>query len=168
MAAEAKYDMTVHPTSALVRSQSDGSKAHQVTFPSCDCADFINRRGVLIEAEGGIAVTLCKHIAEGLERIGGWNRRPEPEKPKDVLYTVLSRKKAVTVLTSHFISSDLTEHLLLAARGAGGMWVHVDIASGALMAKYEPAHLSYSLRVPASQPLSVPADARFFPAGQLV
>ena len=78
MAAEARYDMTVHPTSALVRSQSDGATAHQVTFPSCDCADFINRRGQLIEIDAGIAVTLCKHIAEGLRRVGGWNRPADP------------------------------------------------------------------------------------------
>jgi hypothetical protein len=74
MAAEPRYDMTVHPTHALVRSQSNGAAAHQVTFPSCDCADFINRRGKLIEVDGGLAVTLCKHVAEGLRRIGGWHR----------------------------------------------------------------------------------------------
>jgi hypothetical protein len=74
MTAEPKYDMTVHPTHALVRSQSNGAAAHQVTFPSCDCADFINRRGKLIEVDGGLAVTLCKHVAEGLRRIGGWHR----------------------------------------------------------------------------------------------
>lgn len=79
MAAEAKYDMTVHPTSALVRSQSDGARAHAVTFPSCDCPDFINRRGQLIELDGDIAVTLCKHIAEGLRRVGGWRRPTESE-----------------------------------------------------------------------------------------
>lgn len=74
MAAEAKYDMTVHPLQALVRSQSDGAAAHLVTFPGCDCADYINRRGALVELpDGVIAVTLCKHIAEGLRRIGGWN-----------------------------------------------------------------------------------------------
>lgn len=78
MAAEVRYDMTVHPTHALVRSASRGGVAHQVTFPSCDCEDFINRRGQLIEIDAGIAVTLCKHIAEGLRRIGGWNRPADP------------------------------------------------------------------------------------------
>lgn len=74
MALEAKYDMTVHPLQALVRSQSDGASAHLVTFPGCDCADYINRKGTLVELpDGVIAVTLCKHIAEGLRRIGGWN-----------------------------------------------------------------------------------------------
>lgn len=74
MTSQAKYDMTVHPLQALVRSQSDGAAAHLVTFPGCDCADYINRRGALVELpDGNVAVTLCKHIAEGLRRIGGWN-----------------------------------------------------------------------------------------------
>lgn len=75
MAAEPKYDMTVYPTAGLVRSASNGAVTHQVTLPSCDCADFINRKGRLAWAQdAGHTVTICKHIAEFMERIGGWNR----------------------------------------------------------------------------------------------
>jgi hypothetical protein len=80
MAAEIKYEMTVHPTAGLVRSQSDGAKAHAVTLPSCDCADYINRKGRLVAVDGLMAITLCKHIVEFLERVGGWNRA-EPVAP---------------------------------------------------------------------------------------
>jgi hypothetical protein len=75
MASAPKYDMTVHPTAGLVRSQSDGARAHQVTLSSCDCPDYVNRKGRLVEVDGGIAaVTVCKHIAEFLVQAGGWHR----------------------------------------------------------------------------------------------
>jgi hypothetical protein len=79
MAAGKNYDMTVHPTAGLVRSASDGAAAHHVTLASCDCADFINRKGRLVEMDGGtVAVTVCKHVAEFLARAGGWHRTTEP------------------------------------------------------------------------------------------
>lgn len=72
-------DMTVYPVQAAVRSASDGAAVHMVTLPHCDCADFTNRRGQLILVdEHTVAVTVCKHMAEALSRIGGWHR-PEPE-----------------------------------------------------------------------------------------
>jgi hypothetical protein len=89
VAAEAKYEMTVHPTAGLVRSQSDGARAHQVTLPSCDCADYINRKGNLVEVDGMPAITLCKHIVEFLQRVGGWNRQPEPVPVRAVIYANL-------------------------------------------------------------------------------
>lgn len=99
MTAEAKYDMTVHPVSALVRSQSNGAAAHQVTFPSCDCADFVNRRGQLIEAGDDIAVTLCKHIAEGLRRVGGWHRaEPAPVSFGDLTHTAVKELLASSLV----------------------------------------------------------------------
>jgi hypothetical protein len=82
--AKTNYDLTVYPVTALVRSASNGAAAHQVTLPSCDCADFINRRGQLVEVGGGIAVTLCKHIAEALIRVGGWTRPEPPAQPVTV------------------------------------------------------------------------------------
>lgn len=149
MAAPAKYDMTVHPTSALVRSQSNGAVAHQVTFPSCDCADFINRRGLLVEVNGGIAVTLCKHIAEGLERIGGWHR---PAEPGPVIHQRLTRAQAVTTLTSHYIAADLAERLLHAAVGSSPIAAMVTITNGDMWAKYDGDSRRYTLAIPAKQP----------------
>lgn len=74
-----QYDMTVYPVTAAVRSQADPTKVYMVTFPHCPCADFTNRRGMLIEVDSHtMGVTICKHIAEAMERVGGWNR-PEPE-----------------------------------------------------------------------------------------
>lgn len=73
------YDMTVYPVQVAVRSQSDGAAVHMVTIPYCDCADFTNRKGRLVQAEGiGFTVTVCKHLAEALERVGGWHREPQP------------------------------------------------------------------------------------------
>jgi hypothetical protein len=169
MTAEAKYDMTVYPTAGLVRSASasDGAKSHQVTLPSCDCADFINRKGWVIEVDGVSAVTICKHIAEFIERVGGWNR-PAEEVPKLVIYPVVTRGQAVTVLTSHYIASELTNRLLLAACGADGMWVTVGITTGQLSACYDKASRRYSVRVPAAQPLHVPTGASAFPVAQHV
>ena len=87
------YDMTVYPIQAAVRSASDGAAVHLVTLPHCDCADFTNRRGMLIEVDEHTAgVTICKHIAEAIARIGGWHR-PEPE-----VYSDLTRAMAFQVL----------------------------------------------------------------------
>lgn len=163
MAAEAKYDMTVYPIQMAVRSASDGASVHMVTLPHCDCADFTNRRGQLTADE--TAITVCKHIKEAMARVGGWHR---PEEPKHVLYPVITRGQAVTVLTSHYISSDLTNRLLLAACGADGMWVAQDIATGLLGASYDKHSRRYSLRVPAAQPLNVPAGASAFPVASRV
>jgi hypothetical protein len=96
MADEIKYAMTVHPTAGLVRSQSDGARAHAVTLPSCDCADYINRKGRLVSVDGLVAITLCKHIVEFLERVGGWNRAV----PETVEYHDITRSRVVTLLNA--------------------------------------------------------------------
>lgn len=149
--AKTNYDMTVHPTTALVRSQSNGAVAHAVTLPSCDCADFINRRGRLVEVEGGIAVTLCKHIEAALLRIGGWNREVAPGLAV-TNFPGLTRAQAVTVLTSHFISADLSNRLLLAACGANGMVVSQPVTNGQAHVTYDSVGRRYSIQLPASQP----------------
>lgn len=80
-------DMTVYPIQAAVRSQSDGARAYTVTFPHCPCADFTNRRGQLIPVdEHTIGVTVCKHIAAAMERIGGWHRPAEPKVLEDLTH----------------------------------------------------------------------------------
>jgi hypothetical protein len=114
-AAAPEYDMTVYPTHALVRSASRGGVVHQVTFPSCDCEDFINRRGVLVTLEGGVvAITLCKHIAEGLARVGGWKRPGEPE-----VHENLTRQRAVDLLEDSGVTRDAAlAGLLRVTRGA--------------------------------------------------
>jgi hypothetical protein len=94
MGAPEKYDMTVYPTAGLVRSASDGARSHQVTLPSCDCGDFINRKGWVVMVDGVPAVTICKHIAEFIERAGGWHRQPaEPE-----VHEGLTRNQASEIL----------------------------------------------------------------------
>jgi hypothetical protein len=111
MAAPAKnYDMTVHPTAGLVRSQSDGARAHQVTLPSCDCADYINRKGDLVQVDGLTAITLCKHIVEFLERVGGWNRPAGPPSPE--VYENLSRQRARTLMAEALLADSMITHLL--------------------------------------------------------
>lgn len=69
--------MTAYPIQVAVRSASNGAAVHMVTLPYCDCADFTNRKGKVIEIPGGFAVTLCKHLIEALERVGGWHRPAE-------------------------------------------------------------------------------------------
>ncbi len=93
MAAPAKRDMTVYPIQAAVRSESDGARAYTVTLPYCPCADFTNRRGMLIEVDEHTAgVTICKHIASAMARVGGWHR-PEPE-----VWSDLTRSEVFQVL----------------------------------------------------------------------
>ena len=99
-------DMTVYPVQAAVRSQSDGAAVHMVTIPHCDCADFTNRRGMLIPVdEHTVAVTVCKHITEALARIGGWHRPSEP-----VVYAGVTRQRARTILgvVAQLPSRDIT------------------------------------------------------------
>lgn len=78
MAQAKNYDMAVYPVQVAVRSQADGAAVHMVTLPHCDCADFTNRKGRLVDGAGSPHVSVCKHIAAALERIGGWHG-PEPE-----------------------------------------------------------------------------------------
>jgi hypothetical protein len=96
MGSAKNYDLTVYPIQVAVRSASDGAAVHMVTLPHCDCADFTNRRGRLIEAEGTgpSHVSVCKHIAAALERVGGWHRgEPEP-----LVFADQTRQQARTVL----------------------------------------------------------------------
>lgn len=151
--AKTNYDMTVHPTTALVRSQSNGAMAHAVTLPSCDCADFINRRGRLVEVEGGIAVTLCKHIEAALLRIGGWNR---PTDPGPVVYQDVSRSRAVTVMTSSYLASSLVDSLLHAALGTSPLSATADTTNGPVTVKYDSASRRYTVTIPGNQPTVMP------------
>jgi hypothetical protein len=153
MPAEAKYDMTVYPTAGLVRSASDGARTHQVTLGSCDCADFINRKGKLIEVGDVMAVTVCKHIAEFIERAGGWHRPPEPG---PVIYQDLTRAQAGTLLTSHHIAADLADRLLRAAIGSSPVAALVTIANGDMWAKYNAATRRYTVAIPAGWPADLP------------
>jgi hypothetical protein len=91
--ARTSYDMTVYPMTVAVRSASNGARAHLVQLPYCDCEDFTNRRGRLT-TEG--TVTVCKHVREALERVGGWHR----EDPKDEVYEDLTYSEASELLTS--------------------------------------------------------------------
>lgn len=156
MALPAKYDMAVYPTAGLVRSASDGAKSHQVTLASCDCADFINRKGQLITIDGVIAVTVCKHVAEFLERVAGWHRPADPE-PEHRMYPSLSRQQALTVLTSSCIAADLSVRILKAARAADGLTVTYQLDAGELRAEASPGSpIWYTLWVPVSQPVASP------------
>lgn len=155
MAAPAKYDLAVYPIQVAVRSASDGAAVHQVTLPYCDCADFTNRKGVTITVGDGRAVTICKHLAEALERVGGWHRQPEAEHR---MYPSLSRQQAFTVLTSSYIAADLAERILKAARAANGLTVTHQLANGELRAEASPGSpIWYTLWIPASQPVASPS-----------
>lgn len=115
--AEAKqYDMAVYPTAGLVRSASNGAATHQVTLASCDCADFINRKGRLIEVDGVLAVTICKHNAEFLARIGGWNRQPEQR----VTHEDVTRERARTILAEAGLTDSAVRSLLNSIRVHNG------------------------------------------------
>ena len=154
MPAEAKYDMTVYPTMGLVRSASDGARTHQVTLASCDCADFINRKGRLIEVDGVMAISVCKHVVEFIERIGGWNR---PAEPGPVVYQNVTRQRAFTVLTSSYLASSLADNLLHAAVGCSPLSTGVDITNGQVSVRYDPQTRRYTVSIPGSQPTQMPA-----------
>jgi hypothetical protein len=110
MTSTPKYDMTVYPIQVAVRSQSDGAAVHMVTLPHCDCADFTNRKGQLVSFEGGKTVTVCKHLAEALERVGGWNR------PAPTVHQGIPRKAAFDLLTAEdYVSDTLADGALARA-----------------------------------------------------
>jgi hypothetical protein len=96
MAAEAKYDMTVYPMTMAVRSASNGARAHLVQVPWCDCEDFTNRKGRLTE-DG--SVTICKHIREALERVGGWHRA----EPAPLFFSALTHTAVKELLVSSLV-----------------------------------------------------------------
>lgn len=58
--------LAVRPTGALVASETTSGKVYTVTFASCDCDDFMFRRG-------GPESPFCKHIVEAYAQIGGWH-----------------------------------------------------------------------------------------------
>lgn len=127
MTAKAKYDMTVYPVQVAVRSQSDGAAVHMVTLPHCDCADFTNRKGRLVESPVlGNAVSVCKHIAAALESVGGWHGTPGPR-----VFEHVTRTEALAALTTP-TGGGLTETAArLATRMAtvDGTW-KVDLPDG--------------------------------------
>ena len=142
MAAEAKYDMKVYPVQVAVRSASDGAAVHMVTLPYCDCADFTNRRGLVIETEHGVAITLCKHIIEALERVGGWHRDPKDElrsgqtKAEVVAFLCGDRVKLTSVqartVMDRFLRHDTADY-----SGRPGTGVHGVIARDPRLDRYD-------------------------------
>jgi hypothetical protein len=154
--AKHDYDMAVYPVQVAVRSASDGAAVHMVTLPHCDCADFTNRKGRLVEVEfGGVAVLVCKHIAAALGRVGGWHRDEPAE--ETVTYHRLPRIQAVTLMTSAHLAADLVDRLLRAAVGAGGLAVTVTISTGSVLVKYDSPTRGYTVTLPARQPVALPA-----------
>jgi hypothetical protein len=103
MAAGKNYDMTVYPVQVAVRSQSDGVAVHLVTLPYCDCADFTNRKGKSVLTDAGRAVTVCKHLTEALERVGGWHHEP-PREP--LVFRDQTRAQAANVLAAAGVTSE--------------------------------------------------------------
>jgi len=95
--AEAKYQMTVYPVQVAVRSASDGAAVHQVSLAYCDCADFTNRKGRLDVIAGVPVITICKHIAQAMQLVGGWHREPE-------IFERLSQKEVLDLLTGERVN----------------------------------------------------------------
>jgi hypothetical protein len=112
MGYDPRYDMTVYASAGMVRSASDGARAHRVQLPDCDCADFINRKGQLAEIDGMPVITICKHIAEFMNRAGGWKR---PAEPGPVTYSDLTYQRARNVLTENGVTAGCTGELLAEA-----------------------------------------------------
>jgi hypothetical protein len=146
-----QQDMAVYPTTVAVRSESDGAAVHTVHLPFCDCADFTNRRGRLT-TDG--TVTICKHIREAIERVGGWHRAPDPD---PLTYGNLSRSQALTLLTSAYLAALAARDLVDDARATGtGM---LDITRGRVTVEWSAdlPRRGYTVTLPAGQPLSLPA-----------
>jgi hypothetical protein len=167
MAAGKNYDMATYPVQVAVRSQSDGAAVHMVTLPYCDCADFTNRKGRVVDSDAtGKAVTVCKHMLEALERIGGWHRQAAPE-TQTVTHDQLTRATARTLMTSAYLSAELADRLLVAAgsSSAGGTGIAAVIATstGQVSVQYDSAARRYSVTLPADQPVSMPTAQRGLP-----
>jgi hypothetical protein len=144
MAAEAKYDMTVYPMTMAVRSASNGARAHLVQLSYCDCEDFTNRRGRLTE-DG--SVTICKHVREALERVGGWHREATPG---PVIYRDVTRSRAAHVMTSSCLASSLVTDLLHAAVGTSPLSATADTTNGPVTVKYDGETRRYTVALPAA------------------
>jgi hypothetical protein len=145
-------DMAVYPMTVAVRSESDGAAVHVVHLPYCDCADFTNRKGRLT-GEGSY-VSVCKHIREAIERVGGWHRAPEPA---PLTYESLSRSQALILLTSACLAASAASDLVADARATGtGM---LDITRGRVTVEWSASlpRRGYTVTLPAGQPLSLPA-----------
>jgi hypothetical protein len=165
MAQAKNYDMAVYPTAGLVRSQSDGARAHQVTLSSCDCADYINRKGQLVETEAGPAVTVCKHVAEFLERVGGWNRPvPGPAAPppgrraaEPLVHQAVTRERARAILAGAGVEDARARSVLTSIRGQHGRDTLRLPEGGWLLVTYDAQIDRYDVRFPAVSGLSRPS-----------
>jgi len=157
MAQAKNYDMAVYPTAGLVRSQSDGARAHQVTLSSCDCADYINRKGQLVETEAGPAVTVCKHVAEFLERVGGWNRPvPGPAAPpagrraaEPLVHQAVTRERARAILAGAGVEDARARSVLTSIRVLRGRDTLVLPDGGEAVVTYNLETRRYDVTLPA-------------------
>lgn len=145
-AAAEKYDMTVYPVQVAVRSASDGARVHMVTLPYCDCPDFTNRRGRVTE-DGTVSV--CKHIREALERVGGWHRsEPEPE-----VYGNLTRERAREILGGiEGLNYGMVDHALTAVHSGSPHFLVPLTRTATVELRVSAAPRRYTITIPADGP----------------
>lgn len=80
-----QLDMAVYPTAVAVCSESDPGTVYQVQLPWCPCKDFRWRRtSAAAIASGDLELMFCKHLREGMARVAGWHRKPEPLKFENI------------------------------------------------------------------------------------
>jgi hypothetical protein len=158
MTSTPKYDMTAYPVQVAVRSQSDGAAVHMVTLPYCDCADFTNRKGHVIETDNSPAVTVCKHLLRALE-LAGW-QRPETAAPQEtVTRRRLPRSEAFTWLTSAYLAADLVSELLHAAQAtasSASIAASYQLATGEVRVLFDARSQRYTVTLPSAQPVNEP------------
>lgn len=113
MTSAGTRDMAVLPIVVVVRSQTDPGVTYQVQLPYCPCPDFEHRRADTAEAldSGDIDRLFCKHLREGIRRVAGWHRQPEP-----VGFENISRTELRDLLLSSLVQMPMREVQALMGR----------------------------------------------------
>ena len=126
------YDMAVYPVEVAVRSEHDGALTYNCHLPYCPCADFANRKGVLVPIEGGFAVTLCKHLLNAMERVAGWHRKAQPD-----VYAGLPLQAATELLMGLGMTRTVSRMILTDAADTAVSEFFKDVAGATASGKVE-------------------------------
>jgi hypothetical protein len=153
--------MAVLVTQVVVCSESDPNVTYLVQLPYCPCKDFRYRRS---NPEKYPDSPFCKHIREAMRRVAGWHRQAPAAETAPVsevaTYPRLTRADALTLLTSAYLSSALADELLGTAWEVAGPAVSEKITNGVVLVKYDSGEERYTVTLPVSQPVFLPANWR--------
>jgi hypothetical protein len=141
--AEAKYDMTAYPVQVAVRSETDGAKVYGVFLPYCPCADFTNRKGVLVEAPDGAVITVCKHLVQAFALVAGWHRTASKDEVRsgqtkaEVVAFLCGDRVRLTSVQARSVMDKFLRHDAADYSGRPGTGVHGIITRDPRLDRYD-------------------------------